>query len=732
MNRQKFLNTLFIGIMLFSAANAAPKPKWANNNFGKAGLSSGFIEPGFGLKPLRLFGKTIVMDFKRLSVGENGLPQSIAVRDEKVLAGPVRLVGVEAGKPVDLKVESSQIKMAGKNAVKGSSDLRSGALAVKVDFKVDYDFTFVYSVTLNPSKPISLDRLALEIPLRLPDDKLMTATQEPPNRLQAGIEAERQRLRFCIKDNKLIKPGYCPKSWVGNTRYGISLNFPTGRDWSTPVGNELIFNPSKSLLTFNFIGQKTTVDKPVRYDFYLVITPLRRMPKNWRAWKVRTRYGNLNKTDGTQMIYWSFWRAAVNEVHNNHWIKDPDLIRRIAKHDKAKGRSIMHYFIPSHITHTILYEKDGKNFVLEDPYLRKLCENNTYEPGYKTPSPRIPKEAQRFTDYQEMRKAMGLSKGIRGKASTVTTAMAPEVINFLLWGAQKMIDLGADGIYSDGNEPKPNYLGTSMGLSGRLHPYYAIEAYRTLYKRLRQVVRSNNPEAKMIAHDSGNLYPPTLAFFDMVLFGENYFYWYQEPEKRDASRNGDFYYAYIWGDVDNLKLDYHGAWGLPQVLLPELRGRNRKPFPNLTRGTRTMLTYTIQFDMLYWPIWCDAREIINFDNIRYKFGMKDTSNEIVEFTPYWSNKLFKCEDSKIKTGYYEKVRQHDPDYAQPPYRRFLVLVSNLQFGEAATKLTLPARLKNPKVTDRQNNTVVPVRNGGIPVKLKPYDFAVFEITGEME
>jgi hypothetical protein len=732
MINKKIFYLFLIGAMGLASSKAASKPQWINKQLGISGLSPNYVEPGFGLKPLHLYGKTVVMDFKRLTVGPYGLPQSILVRDEPVLKKPMRLLVSDLKQPLDFKIKSSEIKKTGKNAVAGNFVLTSKDIEVKVNFKVDYDFTFIYSITLNPLKSVNIKRFALETPLNLPDDKLMTANQEPPNRLQAGIEAQRQRLRLCIKDSKLVKPGYCPSSWLGNTRYGISFNFPTGRDWKAPTGKELIFNPQNSLLTFNFIDEKTTLDKPITYEFYMVVTPVRQMPKDWRAWKVRTRYGNFDKTDGNQMIYWSFWRAASNEVHNNHWIRTPDLVRRIARQDKAKGRSIMHYFIPSHITHTILYDKDGKNFVLEDSYLRKICEQNTYEPGYKTPSPKIPQNAQRFTDIQNMRKTMGIKNTLKGKASTATATMAPEIIDFLLWGAKKMIDLGADGIYSDGNSPKPNYKGASIGLSGHPQPYFAIEAYRTMYKRLRELVRANNPKAQMIAHNSGNLYAPTLSFFDMILFGETYFYWYQEPDKRDASRNGDFYYAHIWGDVDNLKLDYHGAWGLPQVLLPELRGRNRKMFPQLSRGTRTMLTYTIQFDMLYWPIWCDAKEIIKFDNIRHKFGMKDTVNEIVEFNPYWTNKLFKCNDPKVKVGYYEKVLQHDPDYAQVPKRRFLVLVSNLQFGDTESKLSVPAGLKNSKVIDRQHNTVIKVENGTIPIKLAPYDFAVFEVTGEME
>ncbi len=41
----------------------------------------------------------------------------------------------------------------------------------------------------------------------------------------------------------------------------------------------------------------------------------------------------------------------------------------------------MHYKAPGLVTHTALYQKDGKSYVLEDPYLRKICEQNEAKPG---------------------------------------------------------------------------------------------------------------------------------------------------------------------------------------------------------------------------------------------------------------------------------------------------------------------------------------------------------------
>ena len=234
----------------------------------------------------------------------------------------------------------------------------------------------------------------------------------------------------------------------------------------------------------------------------------------------------------------------------------------------------------------------------------------------------------------------------------------------------------------------------------------------------------------MIAHNSAIRFFPSLVFFDFVLFGEDFFYWYRDPEKRDASPDGDFYYAHIWGDIDNLKTEFYRQYGMPQVLLPELRGANRKNFPELTRGTRTMLCYTIQFDMLYWALFCDAREIHAFDNIRKKFGVSGNSTEKVEFVPYWENKRFIADVPAVKVGYYEKHFEHDPYMPTAKPQRFLLLVSNAQFEEQAFTLKIPADLKNVKVKNASSGKALELKDRQIKLNLEPYDFTVLELSAD--
>lgn len=732
---------LFASLFIMAVFNSAiadtppPRPEWLGNKLGSEALSGDYIEPGTGFVPLQFSGNTVITDFKRILLNEFALPSAIFVRDEKVLSNQTALLIDDSSG--QLKFNNAKLKLVngGRNSITGSSAFNNSKLDVEIKFQVDFDYIFKYEITLNPKVKQNLTKASLVFSLNLPTDKLCALHQEGPNRLEAGIEAEKRRVFLNVKDDNKIAPGFCPNFWVGNTSYGISCNFTDARNWTGPKGRELIFDPQKNELTVNFINADTVMDKPVTFSFYFGVTPLKRMPKNWRAWNFTTQYGQSPASPQyDKIIYWSFWRISNQEIFNNHWVASPDKLRKLAAQDNAvPSRSLMHYMLPSLTTHTTVTEKDGKTYVMEDKYLRYVAEKNARIPSSPPARINIPADAVYFKNIEERNSILG-QNGYSAKSITQDISPDDDFIDYLTWGVNKFAgDYRIGGIYSDGICPAHNYRNGYIDASGMERPYYAFDVYRRMYKRIRNIVRSNNPNELMIAHNSGNRPVPVMALFDVILFGENFFYWYHEPEKRDASEKGDFYYAHIFGDIDNLKTEFFSRqWGLPQVFLPEVRGRDRKIFPDATRGTRTMLAYTLQFDLLYWPLWCDAKEIKKWDQIRSNFDMKDTSLEIVDFIPYWENKEFKSTDEKVKIGYYEKIRQHDPDVAFNPSKKYLLIISNLQFTDSRFTISLPEKLTMPKTVEVQENKQKEIKNRKIEMTLAPYDFAILEITGEME
>jgi len=723
--------------MMLACGAEAEKPYYYGNTLGCEGLSADFIEKGTGLSPLRLMGNTIMLTGKRADVNpDNLLISQVDIQGRKLFArgGELLLLG-DNGAP--LAVTEKSLKNNGKNQIKGALRGQAGSIDVKVDLTVEFDGTFIYALNLTPAENGSeLKRLAMVFTMNLPDDKLISAQVEGPNKPQSGLEAERRRLRLNVKDKAPVRPGFCPFFWVGDTRGGFSIANEHAHDWNTAPGNEVVFNPADSSLTVNVIEQPIKLTKAVTYRFYMNVTPLRRMPKDWRGWQMGTRYDKYTNTSNNLLVYWQFWRANKTEIHNNHWRYKPELLKEIADLDKRAGRKILHYIHPQLTSHTVVTQYNGKTLVLEDPWLRELCDKYRYlpQPSWMGKTPDFPPDALHFTDSAERDKAQN-GELLNGKVSSVSVAPVPGFADNFVSAVDEMIQLGADGIYCDGAGPRENYrpnddMGGRNDFRGVLRPTYPIESYRTIFKRIRALVRNNNPDALMLAHNSGVAYAPIISFFDMRMTGENEFYWYKEEDVRDMSPDGEFYYAYIWGDIDNLKGDYWRAWGLPTVFLPELKGKDHKPFAKRTQGTRTMLAYTIQFDYVYWPLWSDEQVIRRFDAIRQKFGMKEDSTGTVAFVPYWENALFKSSDAAVKLGYYERLQQIDPDFARPEERRYLLLASNIQFSEAKATVTLPKAPFPLKAFDRQRNRELPVVNNAIELKIAPFDFDVIEIIGK--
>lgn len=730
-----FVTALCASALMLGAAPAVPD--YVGNKFGNEGLSPDFVEPGSGLTKLRLMGRTLMLGFKRANINaDNLLPEQVDIKGRKLFTAPAQLLVKADGKT--LAVTDKSLAMNGANQVKGSFSGNSGTLKVKGTLTVEFDGTMVYDLTLTPAKNGSkLEKTALVFSMNLPEDKLISAQVEGPNRPQSGLEAERRRLRLNLKDNKIFKPGFCPLFWVGDTKGGFSVCCENAHNWNCTPKNEYVFDPATGKLTLNIIESPVTLTKEVTYRFYFNITPLRNMPKDWRSWKIGTRYDNMNPTNNTHLVYWQFWRINRTECHNNLWIRKPELLKQISAFDKAAGRSILHYIHPQLQCHTIIWDDNGKTRVLEDPYLRELAAKHMYlpQPSYKAKMPVIPADAIRYTDSNKYEKDVN-SRWLNGKSSDVSIAPVPEFCDKMVASVKAMIDHGADGIYCDGAGPRENYRpgkdGGMPDFKGVLRPTYPIGGYRTMFKRIRALVRQNNPAAWMLAHNSGVAYAPIISFFDIRMTGENEFYWYKEEDVRDASPDGEFYYAYIWGDIDNLKADYSRAWGLPTVILPELKGKNHRPYKKITQGTRTMLSYTIQFDFLYWPLWCDAREINKFEAIRNRFGMKEDSTGTVDFIPYWENKSFIPSDKAVKIGYYERLQQFDPDFSQSEEKRYLLLISNMQFSDTKVTVALPKFSFPLKAFDRQANKEVAVSGGKITLDIAPYDFAIIEVTGKAD
>jgi len=696
-------------------------PVWANNNLGMEAVGKDYIDPDHA--PLQLDGDTVTAGFKSLTLDKFGLPKAVKVKGLDVLKYPVRLEFEDDRMQLRLRPDQFTVKKDGKNSVFSTAEFTSAGVKFKITAQFDFDFTIRYKIEISPEKgAVKVHKLALVFPMNTQalDEKLVMYYQEGPNRPESGREAQKRRTHLTIKggDYRPIEPGFCSLFWIGTTDFGLSWNFPSAVDWNPIKGYEMTFDPGTGNYSLNIIQKPITLDKTRTFEFYLTPTPVKDMPKNWRTWNYGWRGTPQQKIDRkliNQLVWWSsVWRAGGYDPQR---VRNPEEVKAAALADKGMNKA--NYYIPQLIGAVTLYEnEDGDVFLWEDPYLDAIAQKYHRAPGSKGRNLEIPEDVIRIKDINDLRAKLGTAN-YDGKYRSVSrnwdSVFAKPLADHMVYGLNEFIKLGVGGIYYDGINPQANYSPWAAWTDpdGELRPRFFIEEQRQLLKRMHYLVKKADPNEMVVAHQSGTRPASTLSLCDVIIPGETFFYGYHEPEKRDASPNGDFYYAHIVGDIDNLKGEfYHKQWGVPHVLLPECRGKNGRIFKG-NKSTRTMLAYTLHFDMLYFPTMCDVQELYKIYRIRNKFGMAD-----VEFKPYWEKHPFRTKDKNFKVSYYQKTGK----------KEYMVIVSNLQFGDAKTQIRLPQNIKS--ITEMQSGKTIDIVNGEFTADLGAYEFGIYHVTGE--
>ncbi|NMA43006.1 MAG: hypothetical protein GX946_06455 [Oligosphaeraceae bacterium] len=723
------------------AESTAAKPVWAGNQLGMEALSPDYRDPEF--PPLQVSGNLVMAGFKRMTLNGTGLPQSINWKDSAILKKPAFL------RLNDQIIEEAhcQLEKNGGNAALGKASFATQGINFEVQSHFEFDFTVRFDISLSPAKETAnIRQLALVFPMNteLEAEKLVMYYAEGPNRLESGLEAQKRRLHLTLKpgDTRPVSPGFCSIFWIGTVNYGLSWNFESAREWNPVKGNEMVYEPESGHFKLNLIEKPMVLKEKITFSFYLTATPIRNMPKNWRAWNYTWRGNATQKFDRSlfnQLVYWpSIWRGGM---YNPLVIRNPEALQRCAVEDAGMNKA--NYYIPQLNTPVNTWEdEDGTVYVLEDSYLHQLCKKYRRLDVFKMKDLDIPEDAVYFKSLEERNKVIGAEEDhitrerFTMSGLTYDVVYVPELADHMVYALNEFIKLGVGGIYYDGINPQHTYADWAAWIDpdGDTRPVFHFQHQRDLLKRMRTVVKKANPSEIIIAHQSGTRPVSTLSLCDVILAGETFHYAYHEPEKRDASPSSEFYYAHIVGDIDNLKGEFfHRQWGVPHILLPEVTSCIKdSSIAKVTQGTRTMLAYTLHFDMLYHTTMCDVQEIYKIYRIRNEYGMADTNEDIVEFVPYWENEMFPSSLPEVKVSFYNKVKQQELYTSYDISKKYLVIASNLQFSEATFSIKIPKGLKKTKIREMQSGEKLAVkpRQAEFNWKLPPYEFAIFEVTGE--
>jgi len=231
------------------------KPSWLGT---QAGLPLGVLPPW---TPMKVSGRTIEMLGKRLTYRDFALPASITSASAELLAEPMRLLVTAEGAEVKWESRDFRIREHADDHVLLESVWRSPQLTLTVTSQVEYDGFTWNEVTLAPSGPVSVGRVALEIPMR-------------KARCRYAYEGHAQA-GYVLSPLGLRRP-IGPNLWLGDEERGLawlteSLEWVQAQDRARQV--EVIPEGAQTAWRSTFIDTPTTLTEPYTARFALHVTP---------------------------------------------------------------------------------------------------------------------------------------------------------------------------------------------------------------------------------------------------------------------------------------------------------------------------------------------------------------------------------------------------------------------------------------------------------------------------
>ena len=231
------------------------KPAWLGT---RAGLPLGVLPPW---TPMRTSGKTVEMLGKRLEFTDLALPSAVRSAEAQLLASPMRVVVASGGKEVRWLSRRLRTVERAEDHVKLESVWDSGALRMIVTCNIEYDGFCWVEVKLDPRRAQTVDRVALDIPLRP-----QVARYAYQGHAQAAGALSPYGLSQPISQNL----------WIGDESRGVAF-LAESLEWvkSTDKARQVQITPGRNATVWrsSFIDTPTQLSSPYTASFILHITP---------------------------------------------------------------------------------------------------------------------------------------------------------------------------------------------------------------------------------------------------------------------------------------------------------------------------------------------------------------------------------------------------------------------------------------------------------------------------
>ena len=563
--------------------------------------------------PVTVDGAKVQCVERDYTVGAGGLFDSVVVRGEEILSGPVQFEFTQAGRKAELAPEG-RVRFTESKPVEANwqAAIKGGGLSIRLTVKFEYDGMAKVELKIAPTAgEATIDRLSMKIPLKAKCAEFLHviprawAWHKIANVLPTsdGLIWDSKTATKRCKQEKVAVGNFMPMVWLGGRVRGLCFFADNDRGW-VPNDEQPAITVSREketvTLALHFITEPYTLKEPRTIVFGLLATPPKPLPANHRLWN-RGNNQEVGVIGGrlTSCEAFAGWDLPPKADCFDFWPKDYDweyaeraaAQQRVSKDPKyGNGKAHMMYQLPTFIP---LSPRDGAYFQWE---------------------------------------------WFRSGGSRSASPYPPTKVDCLVWYLNEWFRRDImDGIYLDGFTPAPDYnreTGTAYILpDGKIQPGNAFFGYRDYIKRMHAILVTQGKPPLITAHSTSAMPIPLLAFASVHFDGEDV----------ARFRNPNITFMDAWSLDRLLTLNNYERTGLIPVLMLKgqyvTRGRNKEAWAHMIRRTQRSA----------WATW------LLFDMHAGTLGggllgttVRSYSDPGVKVHPFWSNEAAVTVEAVLK------------------------------------------------------------------------------------
>jgi len=490
-----------------------------------------------------------------------GLINQIISGKQSLLAAPIQLrQTIDGASTIIGAVSENKMPHTSTRAIVNKK-LSQGNTSLSMQATVEYDGLAVFKLSgkIDPK----VEALTLDIPVRneIALYRHRSCSEWNSSRVTGNLPAG----SGVIDNNKFI-----PFYWLGNNDRGLFWMCESDETWPNsddPNAIQVVRENGQTILRLNLLVKGQKLPENWHFAFGLQATPVKPIPADWRKWRLQPALnGNIN-------IMWPTIDKGSNKYYGYPEATDPKLMAGRVTELHTKKISAVPYLCLSFISAACPEWPFFRKYWAMGPIDASSADVATYGAGFAMASP-----------------------------------VSKSYVDFIVWKTTQFIkQFGIDGLYHDNTQP---YGSTNLDAGcgyirdGQLRQTYPIFGYRDLYRRMYGVMKSIRPKGFTMAHMSGTMIVPVLAYDDSYLDGE-YF--------RGLVK--DCYTDII--SLDTFRAEFMGRqWGVIPYFLPEFDEEHAIQ----TEPTRGLMAILMLHDVSPWLGWSNVGEANKALSALDKFG----------------------------------------------------------------------------------------------------------------